>query len=83
MAFIFPGARKFRKTVQSRGQQLEEATLLTMSPVLAAGNLKPWAEMEGKTCELRDVAPRLAAVADRSAVKAVVRVNDPAAIPAY
>jgi L-iditol 2-dehydrogenase len=47
------------------------------------GDVKPWAEMAGKTCELRDVASGLAAVADRSAVKAVVRVNDPAAIPAY
>ena len=39
------------------------------------GGEKPWSAMAGKTYELTDVASALAAVADRSAVKAVVRVG--------
>jgi D-arabinose 1-dehydrogenase-like Zn-dependent alcohol dehydrogenase len=39
------------------------------------GGSKPWSRLAGRTYELSDVATALAAVADRSAVKAVVRVN--------
>lgn len=39
------------------------------------GNTKPWSTMAGKTYDLKDVGLALAAVADRSAVKAVVQVN--------
>jgi D-arabinose 1-dehydrogenase-like Zn-dependent alcohol dehydrogenase len=39
------------------------------------GKTKPWSTMAGKTYDLKDVASALAAVADRSAVKAVVQVN--------
>ena len=39
------------------------------------GGAKPWAKMAGRTYELGDVASALAAVADRLAVKAVVRVG--------
>ncbi len=39
------------------------------------GGEKPWAQMAGRTYELADVASALAAVANRSAVKAVVRLN--------
>jgi threonine dehydrogenase-like Zn-dependent dehydrogenase len=39
------------------------------------GDIKPWSRLAGRTYDLSDVATALAAVADRSAVKAVVRVN--------
>jgi D-arabinose 1-dehydrogenase-like Zn-dependent alcohol dehydrogenase len=39
------------------------------------GGFKPWSKLAGRTYELSDVASALFAVADRSAVKAVVRVN--------
>lgn len=42
------------------------------------GSTKPWSMMAGNTYELKDVAAALAAVADRSAVKAVVRIHSPA-----
>ena len=48
-------------------------------PGHVSAGVKPWAEMAGGVYELRDVASALAAVADRSAVKAVVRVNAPPA----
>ncbi|MDQ3244229.1 MAG: zinc-binding dehydrogenase [Gemmatimonadota bacterium] len=40
------------------------------------GGAKPWSRMAGRTYELRDVASALAAVADRSAVKAVIHLDD-------
>ncbi len=39
------------------------------------GKLKPWAKMAGRTYPLEDVASALETVANRSAVKAVVRVS--------
>jgi D-arabinose 1-dehydrogenase-like Zn-dependent alcohol dehydrogenase len=40
------------------------------------GDVKPWSRMAGRSYRLEDVASALASVADRTAVKAVVRVAD-------
>ena len=44
------------------------------------GNSKPWSAMAGQSYDLMDVADALEAVANRSAVKAVVRVGEPRSI---
>ena len=82
---IHPHLQINRKHVELRGCWGSRYEHFHRAVEIAArfGGIKPWAEMAGEVYELRDVASALAAVADRSAVKAVVRVNDPAAMRGY
>ena len=82
---IHPHWQINRKHVELRGCWGSRYEHFHRAVELAAqfGGIKPWSDLAGATYDLQDIASALAAVADRSAVKAVVRVNHPASIGAY
>lgn len=74
---IHPHWQINRKHVELRGCWGSRYEHFHRSVEIAArhGDVKPWSAMAGNTYDLSDVASALAAVANRSAVKAVVRVR--------
>ena len=74
---IHPHWQINRKHVELRGCWGSRYEHFHRSVEIAArhGDVKPWSTMAGNTYDLSDVASALAAVANRSAVKAVVRVR--------
>jgi L-iditol 2-dehydrogenase len=74
---IHPHWQINRKHVELRGCWGSRYEHFHRSVEIAArfGDAKPWSKMAGKTYALKDVAAALDTVANRSAVKAVVRVT--------
>jgi L-iditol 2-dehydrogenase len=74
---IHPHWQINRKHVELRGCWGSRYEHFHRSVEIAArfGSIKPWSDLSGRTFPLRDVALALEAVADRSLVKAVVRVD--------
>jgi L-iditol 2-dehydrogenase len=74
---IHPHWQINRKHIELRGCWGSRYEHFHRSVEIAArhGDVKPWSVMAGNTYDLSDVASALAAVANRSAVKAVIRVG--------